>query len=63
MEIMVYARKGNNMNMKENYYIYQFKQLNIRKKSTEENDKQNIMLDIVLRHEYTLTGASQGTRV
>jgi hypothetical protein len=28
MEMTPYARKGNIMNMKENYYIYQFKQLN-----------------------------------
>jgi dTDP-4-amino-4,6-dideoxygalactose transaminase len=28
MEMIEYARKGNIMNIKENYYIYQFKQLN-----------------------------------
>jgi hypothetical protein len=28
MEMTEYARKGNIMNIKENYYIYQFKQLN-----------------------------------
>jgi predicted GIY-YIG superfamily endonuclease len=28
MEMIEYARKGNVINIKENYYIYQFKQLN-----------------------------------
>jgi hypothetical protein len=27
MEMTEYARKGNIINIKENYYIYQFKQL------------------------------------
>jgi hypothetical protein len=48
------------MNIKENYYIYQSKQLN---KSREENDNRNRTFDIVIRNEYTPTGASQGRRV
>jgi hypothetical protein len=46
--------------------IYQFKQLNElieEQKSIQENDNQNSMFDIVIRHEYTPTGTSQGTRV
>jgi hypothetical protein len=65
MEMIKYARKGNIMNIKENYYIYQFKQLNelIEQKSIKENDNQNGMFDIVIRHEYTPTRVPQGTRV
>jgi hypothetical protein len=40
--------------MLENYYIYQFKQLNKlieEQESTKENDNQNILFDIVIRHE------------
>jgi hypothetical protein len=36
MELIEYARKGNIMNIKENYYIYKFKQL---KELTEEQKK------------------------
>jgi hypothetical protein len=39
-----FARKGNIMNIKENNYIYQFKQRNElmeEQKSIEENDNQN----------------------
>jgi hypothetical protein len=53
------------MNIKENYLIYQFKQLNDlieEQKSIKENDNQNSMFVIVIRHEYTPTGASQGTK-
>jgi hypothetical protein len=63
MEMIEYATKGNIMNIKENYYIYQFKQLNElteEQKSIKENDNQNSMFDIAIRHEYTPTRASQG---
>jgi hypothetical protein len=66
MEMTEYARKGNIMNIKENYYIYQFKQLSELKeeqKSIKESDSQNRMFDIVIRQEYTQTKTSQGTRV
>jgi hypothetical protein len=66
MEMIEYARKCNIMNIKENYYIYQFKQLNElteKQKSIKENNNQNSMFDIVIRYEYTPTGASQETRV
>jgi hypothetical protein len=60
-----YARKDNKMNIKKNYYIYQFKQLNElikEQKSIKQNDNQNNMFDIAIRHEYTPTRVSQGTR-
>jgi hypothetical protein len=61
-----YGRKGNIMNIKENYSIYQFKQLNElteEQKSIKENYNQNSVFDIVIRHEYMPTEASQGTKV
>jgi hypothetical protein len=64
MELIEYARKGNIMNIKENYYIYQCKQLNElieEQKSIKENDNRNSMFDNVMRHEYTPMRASQGT--
>jgi hypothetical protein len=54
------------MSIKENYSVYQFKLLNElieEQKNIKENDNQNSMFDTVIRHEYTPTGASQGTRV
>jgi hypothetical protein len=64
MELIEYARKGNIMNIKEKYYIYQFKQFN---ELTEEwkSIKKIItsMSDIALRYEYKPTRASQGTKV
>jgi hypothetical protein len=65
-EMIKYAKKGNLMNAKENYYIYQFKQLNElieEQKNIKENDSQNSMFDTVIRHEYTSIKTSQGTRV
>jgi hypothetical protein len=54
MDLIKYARKGNIMNIEENYCIYKFKQL---KELTEEqkvtkDDNQNSMFGIALRHEY-----------
>jgi hypothetical protein len=66
MEMIEYARKGNIMNIKENYCIYQFKQfteLIEEQKSIKENDSQNSMFDSVIRHEYMPIRASQGTKV
>jgi hypothetical protein len=60
----LHARKGNII--KENYYIYQFKQLNElieEQKSTKENDNQKSMFDFVIRHAYTPIRAPQGTTV
>jgi hypothetical protein len=56
MELIKYARKGNIMNIKENYYIYKFKQLKElteEQKATKDNDNQHKMFDIALRREYT----------
>jgi hypothetical protein len=53
MELIEYARKGNIMNIKENYYIYKFKQLKElteEQKATKDNDNQNSMFDIALRN-------------
>jgi hypothetical protein len=60
-----YARKGNIMNIRENYYIYQFKKLNelTEQKSIKENNNQNSMFDTVIRHAYMHTRAPQGTSV
>jgi hypothetical protein len=66
MEMTEYARKASIMNMTENYYIYQFKQLNDlvkKQKSIKENHNQSSMFYIVIIYVYTPTGASQGTRV
>jgi hypothetical protein len=46
------------MNIKEDFYIYKFKQLNElieEQKITKDNDNQNNLFDIALRHEYTPT--------
>jgi hypothetical protein len=55
MKLIEYAGKGNVMNIKEDYYIYKFKQLNELievQKITKDNDNQNNLFDTVLRHEY-----------
>jgi hypothetical protein len=53
------------MNIKENYSVYHFKQLNelIEEQKSIKENSQNSTFSIVVRHEYTPTGASQGTRV
>jgi hypothetical protein len=54
------------MNIKENYNIYQFKQLSElieEQKSIKVNDNQNSMFDIAIRHEYTPIRESQRTKV
>jgi hypothetical protein len=66
MELIKYASKGNIMNIKENYYIYKFKQLKElteEQKNKKDNDNQNSMFDIVLRHEYMSIRTSQGTGI
>jgi hypothetical protein len=66
MELIEYTRKGNIMNIKENYCVYKFKQfekLIEEQNSTKDNDNQNSMFDIALRHECTPTKPSQGTRI
>jgi hypothetical protein len=53
MEMIEYARKGSIMNIKENCYIYQFKQLNElieEQESIKENDSQNSIFNIAIRH-------------
>jgi hypothetical protein len=62
MEVTEYARKGNTMNVKKNYCIYQFEQRNElieEQNSIKENDNQNSMFDILIRHEYTPPRTSQ----
>jgi hypothetical protein len=64
MQLIEYARKDNIMDIKENYYIYKFKQimeLIEEQKSTKDNDNQNNIFDIALRHEHTPIKTSQGT--
>jgi hypothetical protein len=54
MEMIGYARKGNIMHIKENYYIYQSKQpneLTEEQKSIKDNDNVNSMFVTVTRHE------------
>jgi phage regulator Rha-like protein len=66
MELIEYARKSNIMNIKENYYIYKFKELEElteEQKSTKDNDNQNSILDIAVRHEFTPTKTSQETGI
>jgi hypothetical protein len=66
MEMIVCTRKGNIIIIKENYYIYQFKQLNElieEQKSIKENYNQNSMSDNVTRHAYAPIRASQGSKV
>jgi hypothetical protein len=44
------------MNVKEDYYIHKFKQLNElieEQKITKDDDNQNSLFDTALRHEYT----------
>jgi hypothetical protein len=66
MEFIEYARKGNIMNIKENYYIYKFKQVKelIEEQwSTKDNDNQNSMFDITLNHDYTPIKMPQKTGI
>jgi hypothetical protein len=52
------------MNMKENDYVYQFRLLNEvteAQKRIKENDNENSMFDIVIRHEYTPTNKDINT--
>jgi hypothetical protein len=56
MELIEYSRKGNIMNIKGNYYFYQFKQLKelIGKQNiTKDNNNKNNILHIALRYKYT----------
>jgi hypothetical protein len=65
MKLVEHARKGNIMNIKEDYYTYKFKKLNKlieEQKSTIDNDNQNNLFDIALRHEYTPTAHVTGNR-
>jgi hypothetical protein len=50
MELIEYVRNGNMMNIKENCYIYKFKQLKElteEQESTKENDNQDSMYEYV----------------
>jgi hypothetical protein len=51
MEMTECARQGSIMNIKENCYIYQFRQIDElieEQKSIKEKDNQNSMFDIVI---------------
>jgi hypothetical protein len=56
IKLIEYARKGNFMSVKENYYIYKFKQLKElteEQTNTKDNDNRNSMFNKASRHEYT----------
>jgi hypothetical protein len=53
MEMVEHAKKGNLMNIKENFYIYHFNKLNKfieEQKHKKESDNQNSMFDIIIKH-------------
>jgi hypothetical protein len=61
MEMVEHAKKGNLMNIKENFHIYHFNQLNKlieEQKHTKERDTQNSMLNIIIKHQNTTTQTS-----
>jgi hypothetical protein len=56
MKIIERARKVSNMDVKENFHIYRYKQLNVlieNRKEIKDNVYQNCMFDIVITHENT----------
>jgi hypothetical protein len=58
MKLIQYSRKGNVKNIKEDYYIYKFNQLNElieEQKITKDKDNQNNIPNIALRREYMPT--------
>jgi hypothetical protein len=65
MKLVQHTRKGNTINIKEDYYIYKFKKLNKlieEQKITKDNDNQNNLFDIALGHEHTPTAHVTGNR-
>jgi hypothetical protein len=65
MELIEYVRKGNAINIKEDHFIYKFKQLNElmeEQKTTKDNDNGNNIPDIALRREYTPIANVTGKR-
>jgi hypothetical protein len=66
MEMVEGAKKGRMMNIKENYYIYQFNHFNklIQEEiHIKDGDNQNSLFDIVVRYQHTPTIASLNTRL
>jgi hypothetical protein len=66
MEMVEGAKKGSMMNMKENYYIYQFNYFNKliqEQKQTKESNNQNSLFDIAVRYQHTPTSVSLNTRL
>jgi hypothetical protein len=58
VELIEHAKKGNLMNIKENFHIYDFNKLNKlieEQKHMKERDNQNSMFEIITTHQYTLT--------
>jgi hypothetical protein len=56
-----HAKKGNLMNIKENFYIYHFNKLNNlieEQKHMKESNNQNSMFDIIIKYQYTPTQTS-----
>jgi hypothetical protein len=64
MEIVKGAKKGKMMNIKENYYIYQFNHFNKliqEQKHIKEGDNQNSLFNIIVRQPTpTATSLSTG---
>jgi hypothetical protein len=61
MEMVQHAKKGNLMNIKENFDIYHFNKLNKlieEQKLIKESGNQNSMFDIKIKHQYTPTQTS-----
>jgi negative regulator of genetic competence, sporulation and motility len=64
MEMVEGAKKGRMMNIKENYYIYQFNHFNKliqEQKHTKESHNQNSLFDITVRYQHTATSPSLNT--
>jgi hypothetical protein len=66
MEMVEHSKKGNLMNIKENFYIYhfnQFKKLIEDQKRTKESDNRNSMFDIIIKYQYMPTQTSWDIKV
>jgi hypothetical protein len=53
MKMVEHAKKGNLMNIKENFHIYHFNKYNKlmrEQKHAKESDNQNSMIDIIIKH-------------
>jgi predicted GIY-YIG superfamily endonuclease len=58
LDMVEHAKKGNLVNIKENFYIFHFNKFNKlieEQKHTKESETQNSMFDIIIKHQYTPT--------